>query len=142
MNNLGADMQDSILGGVGRLLFLSARAWLPLLVTALVAGCASPDQYKSQSTMELCTNYLALPSYNVNQSTRAAELQRRGEDCSRYAAAAAVKSESDARFNRTLQSLSPPPRPPANEIRQGTHTYIVGGRAVTCTTMGTVTSCL
>lgn len=85
--------------------------------------------------------YLTLPSANVWQASRAAELARRDEDCSRYAAAAAVKvranAESDAANNALLRQISAPTQPPAT-TRQ---TYIINGKMVTCTTTGNVTNC-
>lgn len=94
--------------------------------------------------MELCMAYLTYPSYNVNQSARAQELARRGEDCSRYAGAAAAQRQNDAIFENMLRSLSAPTQPNQQVspiYQQGTHTYVINGRTVTCTTTGTVTNC-
>ena len=73
----------------------------------LLAGCAKPPgYYAKQSSVELCMDYLTLPSANINQSARAAELARRGEDCSVYSGAASARNKANANFERTLRSMS------------------------------------
>lgn len=87
-------------------------------------------------------DYLTLPSINVNQGARAEELARRGENCSQYYGAADAQRQNDERFERSLKALSPPaPQQPSAGYQQGTHTYIINGKMVTCTTTGTVTNC-
>lgn len=117
------------------------------LVTSISAlslgGCATdPAIYRTQSSMKLCMDYLTLPSINVNRGARAEELGRRGENCSQYLGAASAQRQNDERFDRALRSLSPPaPQQPTTGYQQGTHTYMINGKMVTCTTTGTITNC-
>ena len=117
--------------------YLLSVVILPTML--LLAGCAgTPTDYSRTSTMDLCVGYLSLPSYNINQRARVAELSRRGEDCSQYYEAARIKRQTDKQMLDTgMKLLNPPPR----TYQQGTHTYIIDGRTVTCTTTGTVTHC-
>lgn len=109
----------------------------------LLAGCATdPAIYRTQSSMKLCMDYLTVPSFNVNQGARAEELARRSENCSQYFGAANAQRQNDERFERSLRALSTsaPPQPGVG-YQQGTHTYMINGKTVTCTTTGTNTSC-
>ena len=45
-------------------------------------------RYDNMSAEQLCFDYLSLPDYNFWQADRRASIQRRGLDCSPYAAAA------------------------------------------------------
>ncbi len=118
---------------------------LVLPFAILLSGCAAdPAIYRSQSSAKLCMDYLTLPSMNVNQGAREAELARRGESCSQYTGTANARRASDAQFQNTLNSLSQPQSAPAatQGYQQGTHTYMINGRMVTCTTTGTMTNCI
>lgn len=119
-----------------------------LLVAGLflgLSGCAmSPERAAGQSSSELCTAVMTLPSYNINRQVRLAELDRRNEDCSRYAAMAGARARSDAASDAAIMSIGqryaappyvPSPPPPSS------HTYMINGRVVNCTTGGTVTNC-
>ena len=116
-----------------------------ILTVVILSSCTkSPEYYRNQSSMDLCVKYLSLPSLNIHQNDRAKELARRNENCSQYAGAAEAKRRSDEGFQRSLQSLSNTLNQPYNnavQYRQGTHTYIMNGKQVTCTTTGTVTNC-
>lgn len=82
----------------------------------VITGCAAnPDRYRNTSTMQLCTEYMTLPSLNIWHPSRAAELQRRGENCGGYAGIAAGQQQADQRTLETLQSMQPPP--PRQPIR-------------------------
>lgn len=118
---------------------------LMLSFAILLSGCAAdPAIYRSQSSAKLCMDYLTLPSINVNQGAREAELARRGESCAQYTGAANARRASDAQFQNTLNSLSQPQSAPAapQGYQQGTRTYMINGRMVTCTTTGTITNCM
>jgi hypothetical protein len=86
-------------------------------VALLLGGCATPN-YREKSSMQLCMDYMTLPSANIWQSDRGSELARRGEDCSRYAAAAATQQQADQRMLNALDAAAraaqppPPPRGP------------------------------
>jgi hypothetical protein len=60
------------------------RAGLISLVVLMVAGCTSKQTYMQQSEMDLCTDFLRLPVYNVNYLTRKKAVEARGLDCSKY----------------------------------------------------------
>ena len=118
---------------------------LALASAVLLSSCAAdPAIYRSQSSAKLCMDYLTLPSMNINQESREAELARRGESCGQYTGAANARRASDAQFQNTLNSLSQPQNVPAatQGYQQGTHTYTINGRLVTCTTIGTTTNCV
>jgi hypothetical protein len=115
---------------------------LLIFLSFTLTSCATldPSYYQSVNTAKLCMDYLTLPSFNINQSAREEELNRRGEDCSSYAAAASVKNQSNAAFERTLRDMQRDSVPKQN-YQQGTHTYIINGKHVTCTTNGGYTNC-
>ena len=50
----------------------------------LLIGCAGAERFKASTTGELCLNQSRLPSYNIWHEARAAELARRGENCSTF----------------------------------------------------------
>lgn len=55
-------------------------------------------------------DYLTLPSYNINQGERAAELARRGESCQGYVAAAKSRQETQrVQGQISTQAISLPP---------------------------------
>lgn len=101
-----------------------------------LSGCAT--DYRGTPTMQLCLDYLTAPSHSVWQAGRAQELSNRGENCAGYGAAAAARNEANRQSDEALQRAL---RPPPNQVKQGTHTYIINGRTVNCTTSGTYTSC-
>lgn len=105
-------MKKPRLAGFGDLRHASIVA-----LVVVLTGCGTTDKLHKQSSMELCMNYLTLPSFNIWQSDRAAELAQRGEDCSRYAPAASVQQQNDQRVLNVLDAAAraaqPPPRPAA-----------------------------
>ena len=76
-----------------------------LLLFSVLAGCATPDTYRNMSSMKLCMDYLTYPSYNVNQSARAAELSRRNENCSAYTGAASMQQRNNEQFEKSLRDM-------------------------------------
>lgn len=110
-------------------------------LSATFAGCAvtDPNRYKDTPTAQLCLAYMTMPSINVYQGARAAELARRGEDCSRYGDVAAARQRADGQLQNLTNSLKRPPQRPVDAPQ--TQTYIINGKMVTCTTTGTVTNC-
>jgi hypothetical protein len=117
-----------------------------LVFSIFLAGCArDPSYYQAQSSMELCMQYLTLPSINIHQSDRARELARRGENCAAYVPAANARNRSNADFERSMmllqqgtQMMTPPQPSYQNTVPR---TYNMNGRTVTCTTTGTITNC-
>lgn len=82
------------------------------------------------------------PSHNIHRPAWIEALRRRGEDCSSYSAAmqAAARANANAYQQqmdalRFIQSSRPAPAVPH------THTYMLNGRMVTCTTLGGLTNC-
>ena len=122
-------------------------SYMTIFGVAFLVGCASsPERYAAQSTMELCVDYLTLPSANINQSARARELWYRSEDCSSYQAAASSKNQANANFGAAMDALiqigaSQTRQTFQPQYEQGTHTYNINGKFVTCTTSGTYTRC-
>lgn len=56
-------------------------------------------------------DYLTLPSYNINQGERAAELAKRGESCQGYVAAAKLRQETlkvQGQISTQASSMTPP----------------------------------
>ena len=85
---------------------------LLVLLSVMLAGCAvSPGGYSRTSTDRICMEYLTLPSYNINQGERAAELARRDESCQGYVAAAKMRQEAQRAQGQiiTQGSSNPPP---------------------------------
>lgn len=109
----------------------------------ILSGCG--PKVSQRPTAQLCTEYMTLPSANIWQSERAAELARRGADCNPYIGIAAARREADRDLQSTLNAIANTgsgvntvntlPTMPA------TRTYILNGRHVTCTSTGTVTNC-
>ena len=54
-----------------------------LSLVVVLAGCAS--NYKNTTDYKLCYSQATLPSYNIHQDARAAEVRSRGLDCRVYA---------------------------------------------------------
>lgn len=83
--------------------------FIPLFIS-LLAGCAvSSGGYSRTSTDKICMDYLTLPSYNINQGERAAELARRNETCSAFIAAAKLRQEAQKSQNQIGGSIPPSP---------------------------------
>jgi hypothetical protein len=95
-----------------------SRVGICSLFLFILTGCVGPDYFRSQPTSQLCMNYLTLPSANFNHASRAAELRRRGEDCSAYMAAANTRIKADAAFDNfilgTQQNLNNIAYPPSS----------------------------
>jgi len=116
---------------------------------ALAACARDPSYYRNTSSLELCVSYLTKSSLNIHQSARASELDRRGENCSQYAEAAAARRNSNADYknanNKQINSSQSAPKNNSDvyviQQGQGTHTYVVNGRTKRCTTAGLVTKC-
>lgn len=110
------------------------RGICPGVAALLVAGCsivpASAESYRNVSSLELCRQYLTLPSYNIHHAGRAAELARRGETCGTTpAGAAAAQRQTDQRYQDAIQALQPPPPPP---VVNCTTTYVGQQAYTTC----------
>jgi hypothetical protein len=116
-----------------------------LLISAIsgsISGCATSSTYQNTPTSKLCIDYLTLPSVNVNHGARAEELARRGENCNGYGGAAELRLRADSALQSSLNKLSQPSSNSPPIYQQGTHTYTINGRMMTCTTTGNVTNCL
>lgn len=75
-------------------------------IVMLLSACAVPSGgYKNTPSSKLCVDYMTLPSANINQSERAAELSRRGENCSGYVGVAQVRQQSDQQMINNLQRI-------------------------------------
>lgn len=106
-----------------------------LMCAAALAGCASPPPldpsvFRMQPSIRLCVDYMTARQSEADERNRAIELQRRGEDCSRYGDAIASERARQSRANKAL-------------IDHGT-TLMKGDQSrdrVTCTTLGSVTDC-
>ena len=72
----------------------------------LLSGCYSAKTISQTPDVKLCMDYLSKPSYNVNASTRAEEINRRGLDCSRYVGAALQQRRMDQQDADDLMRLS------------------------------------
>jgi hypothetical protein len=77
---------------------------MKLIVSAIVAlgiaGCASQEEaalkYQTTPSMQLCVDYMTLPTINIYQEARAREIERRGVDCSQYADIAAARANANS----------------------------------------------
>lgn len=121
----------------------SKKLLFTLTFAASLTGCASMERdFSSTPTVELCSQYMTLPSYNLWHGARARELARRGESCGNPSAVAAARSQTDQAHTSFIQGtlLAPPPAPPGGYM-QGTHNYILNGKPYTCTTFGVSTDC-
>lgn len=74
--------------------------------SVFLIACAVPSGgYRNTPSSKLCVDYMTLPSANINQSERAAELARRGENCSGYLGVAQVKQQSDQQMINNLRQI-------------------------------------
>lgn len=113
------------------------KKMLVLVVSvAMLTACGS-EYYRKQSTMELCMDYMTLPSANVNQGTRARVLAERGADCSQYVGAASARNSANVTTLQNLQQIQRNSAPPTTNSK----TYIINGRQTNCITTGNVTNC-
>ena len=111
---------------------MKGSVMLALLAISLAACAKSPEVFRSQSSMELCMDYLTSPSFNINKSARASELSRRGEDCSRYVGAASTQMEADRAFQKSMQDLQKLGQPaPTPQLPRTCVTDMNGGRNTT-----------
>lgn len=86
------------------------KAFFILLLITLLASCAvSSGGYSNTSTDKLCMDYLTLPSYNINQNERVAELNRRNESCKGYLSAAKARLEAQKTQVQVVESNFPAP---------------------------------
>lgn len=86
------------------------KAFFTFPLIALLASCAvSSGGYLNTSTDKLCMDYLTLPSYNINQKERVAELNRRNESCASYVAAAKLRQETQKTQSQISGSIPPSP---------------------------------
>ena len=118
-------------------------ALIAVISGVILSSCGPP--INQQPTAQLCMGYMTYPSANVWQGERAAELARRGADCNPYLGVAAARRDADRDFQSALGTLAntgsgvtavaPLPNTPS------TRTYILNGKHVTCTTIGTITNC-
>lgn len=76
-----------------------------LLLTSFLALSACATNYQQMPASKLCMDYLSLPSYNINQQSRLEELNRRGEDCRGYGAAAAARRDSEKSLEDSLRYI-------------------------------------
>ena len=91
---------------------------LPFVIALTLVGCGTAETFRNTSTMELCSKYLTMPTFNIWHSARASELQRRGENCGGYVAQAAVQQQASQQLLDAAVILSaPPPRPTAQTCR-------------------------
>lgn len=73
----------------------------------MLSACArDAGYYKNQSSMQLCLDYMTLPSVNINHGARSEELKRRNEDCSAYKEVAASRMKADESFDSRLQRMT------------------------------------
>jgi hypothetical protein len=78
-------------------------------------GCAlvPTDTFRNTPSAKICLDYLTTPTYNVWRAAREAELARRGENCSAYAAQAVqMRQGADAAEMELGLRLLQPPAPP------------------------------
>ena len=59
------------------------RISITTLWLVILAGCSA--NYKNTTDYKLCYSQATLPSYNIHQDARAAEVRSRGLDCRVYA---------------------------------------------------------
>ena len=90
--------------------------------------------------MQLCVDYMTLPSINFNQGTRAQILAERGENCAAYTGVAAAKGSGDAALMNYMQMMQQgsqmsAPQPSNNR------SYNFNGKTMNCTTTGQFTNC-
>jgi len=73
-------------------------------------GCMTTQEaaakYDNMSAEDLCFSYLSLPDYNIWQGDRRASIQRRGLDCSPYAAAALRRAKLLNALEGTANAIS------------------------------------
>lgn len=78
----------------------------------LLSGCAiiKPDYYQGMPTAQICSQIAFYPAWNVNQSARYRELERRGHSCGDPASIAAGQRAATQQFLDAAQA--PPVAPP------------------------------
>jgi hypothetical protein len=96
--------------------FIKNREWeacMSSVVKSLTLACvvlfsgvhAYAGRFSDTPTMELCMDYMNKPSANFFHKSRAEELERRGEDCSKYGNAVDARARADARFDKSLDDM-------------------------------------
>ena len=89
-------------------------------------------------------HHLTKPSINIHHNTVASILSMRNENCARYLGQAQLVIERERLQMEQMEywrKLGESGKPRPLNTQQGTHTYIIDGKMVTCTTTGTVTNC-
>ena len=91
-----------------RLLILAFSIFALINLTACMTTQEAAVYYDSMSKKELCTSYYSSEDYNFWQPDRLASIQRRGLDCSPYAAAGLRKRNSLRALEAGAYALSQP----------------------------------
>ena len=122
-----------------------------LLALALCGCAATPSLEQQVANMpdhRLCWNAAYARTYQAQLVARA-EVSRRQLTCTPEMIAAYEREREfalrqsaarDAATNQAIDNIIRS-RQPQPQPAQGTHTYIINGQTVTCTTNGTVTNC-
>ena len=113
---------------------------LPLVTT----NCTTTEEIYTWSNQQLCMHHLTKPSINIHHNTVASILSMRNENCARYIGQAQLVIERERLRMEQMEywrKLGESGKPRPLNTQQGTHTYIIDGKMVTCTTTGTVTNC-
>ena len=114
---------------------------LTIVTSFVFLACTSTEELYTMSNQKLCMHYLTKPSINIYHSRVGNILFERNEDCSRYVAAAQLVIEKERQTMEYLRKIGESGKPRPLNTQQGTHTYTIDGKLVTCTTTGTHTTC-
>ena len=93
-----------------------SKAFLLLISIITLTSCMTADEarikFNNEPEQRLCMDYLTLPTYNIWYESRRTAIINRGIDCSKYAAQAQAKIQSDQALMNALvilnQSLNTP----------------------------------
>ena len=77
---------------------------IPLL--GVMLSCTSASTIATDSDMQLCSDYLSYPDYNIWHDTRAREISRRGIDCTQYLGIANQRIKANQAAQQVLQGIA------------------------------------
>ena len=89
---------------------MQAYKTLSLIVSIyFLQGCATPEEsmnkMRAKSDYILCTEYMTLPTANIEHRYREQEISRRNINCNQYGDSAAERRKADAAFQEGLRNL-------------------------------------
>ncbi len=113
-----------------------------LIVTLGLTGCAGMQAREDQQAQQVINTIRAVCNgYGYKEGTPQFASCAQAQAAAIYGTASAPPAAPGSCFGYCGPGGSSAPAPSASGYQQGTHTYIINGRTVMCTTTGTITNC-